>query len=423
MVSAVNSLNAELLAQYSPLSHLTASELELLVASTVVQTARKGERLLRIGSDAEKTLYLVKGKIRLKSDDGRTTIIDSTMARAREPISHLVPHHYQVDCLSEVSFFWVHNRVLDNLSARDVVSGEMVENIDVDHDILNNRLFQEIYRELSDDKLDLPMMPDIAVRLRGYIGRDESVDNIAKLLMTDPALAAHLIKVANSVIFYAQRQVVTVKEAVIRIGCDLVMNYVLSFSVKKLFRGKSPALRERMKALWKHSTEVAAIGYVMAQELPNFNADHAMILGLLHDIGMLPILSYVDTKGHGKFTTDEIDQAIELLHGELGGLIMAKWNFSLEFINVAREADDWFRDKAHTADYCDLILLSQLISFLGKRINLDTPPMDERRLPDSMTDVPAFHKLGFSVDDPDQCFNLLNKAKQTIEEMKRNLLH
>lgn len=420
---AAKKIDLNCLRSFRPLNRLSDDELDLLAVGTHLGEALKGESLLQIGATDKKTLYLLQGKVCLTAEDGRKSIIDASMPQAKEPISHLVPHHYQVDCLSNVTFIWVENHVLDNLIYRVKRGGESVEDLDVSPQTLVDPLFQDIYSKLADNKLVLPMIPDIAKKLQDYYGRDESTEKIAQLISTDPAIAAHLLRVANSVIFYASRPVDTVKEAIIRIGSKLVMTYVLSYSVKKMFHSHNVHLRKRMVNLWKHSTEVAAISYVLARELPGFDPEHAMLLGLLHDIGMLPIISYAEHDSDFRHDTAGLDEAIRLLHGEVGALIMSQWRFSNDFILVATEADVWFRDATEKADYCDLVMLAQLISFMGKHINEDTPPLDEKALPDSLTDIPAFTKLGFKRSDPDHCFNILADAKLLIDELKQNLMH
>ena len=140
-----------------------------------------------------------------------------------------------------------------------------------------------------------------------------------------------------------------------------------------------------------------------------------MLHGLLHDIGMIPILSYADKLPETTFNQGELKETITRLHGDIGGIIMAKWNFPDEFITVAVEADHWYRDSSPEADYCDLVLIAQLFSFMGKIIEKDTPPLDDRVLP-PITELPAYHKLGLDDLTPEGGVEILHNAKEEIAQ-------
>ena len=398
-----------------PLCHLTSDELEILASRTEYQVADKTGKLIELGSKDNRALYLIKGKVQLTAADGRGYVIESDSEKAKHAISHLIPHKYTVVAITPVKYIWIDNQVLDNLVEMHDGAGQSVEDLFVTEDILNNFLFQEIYRDLIDDKLVIPSVPDIIVRIRRVIKEDQDLNRLKSIVQTDPALAALLIKVANSAIFRSDRAVVSIKEAIQRIGTNTLQNFVIGFAMRKLFKSKVPYIKKQMVNLWKHSTEVGAIAYVLATKLKKFNPDHAMLHGLLHDIGMIPILSYADKLPETTFNQGELKETITRLHGDIGGIIMAKWNFPDEFITVAVEADHWYRDSSPEADYCDLVLIAQLFSFMGKIIEKDTPPLDDRVLP-PITELPAYHKLGLDDLTPEGGVEILHNAKEEIAQ-------
>jgi HD-like signal output (HDOD) protein len=138
-----------------------------------------------------------------------------------------------------------------------------------------------------------------------------------------------------------------------------------------------------------------------------------MLLGLLHDIGMLPILRYAEKYPEIASNYQGLRNTVRKLHGEVGSVIMKKWNFAADFITVVTAADDWFRDPVPQADYCDLVMIAQLLSFMGKDLNRDTQSLDGRELP-LITDLPAYHKLGLDHFTAENSVEILHNAKDEI---------
>lgn len=387
----------------------------MLVSEIEPQQVAAGTELIALGSTDPRALYLLQGEVAVRAADGRSYSIAAEQTKAKQPISHLLPHRYTVTAKTPVTCFWVLGRVIDNLLGRHSRSGVMVESRDVRPTALRNPLFQAIHRDLDYDRLALPALPDIVLRYRNIVSGDADVRRIKALIQTDPALTALLMKVANSVVYRASKPIGTIEDAIVRIGLKALQNFVIGFAMRKLFKTKSPHIKKQMEHLWTHSTEVAAIAYVLAKKIGKFNPDHAMLLGLLHDVGTLPVLSYAEH--FPEIASDELELAatIKELHGDVGGLVMTKWNFPDDFAQVAKEADDWQRDPAGSADYCDLVLIAQLFSFMGKRMGLDTPPFEARALPE-LTTLPAYRKLGLGELSPENSIAILQNAKEEIAE-------
>ena len=398
-----------------PLCHLTEDELSILAVQGVIQHANIGDELVVLDADDARALYVLKGEVMLTAKDGRRYEVTGGTEKAKKSVSHLNPHVYTVTALTEVKYIWIDNQVLENVSGLQQESGEHVENIFLKDEVVENPLFQDIFRDLDQDRLSVPVLPDIIVRVRRLIREEADIKRLKIAVQTEPALTAMLMKVANSAIFHSYNEVTTVEGAIKRVGINTLQNFVMGFALRNVFKSKLKHLKKQMQTLWKHSTEVAAISYVLAKRVKGFDPDHAMLLGLLHDVGMLPILSYAERYPEIANNYDELRDTIRRLHGDVGGLILEKWHFPEDFITVAKEADDWDRDPGAEADYCDLVLVAQLLSFMGKKIEDDTPPLDGRTLP-NLTDVPAYKKLGLESLSAENSIQILHDANEEIAE-------
>ncbi len=132
-----------------------------------------------------------------------------------------------------------------------------------------------------------------------------------------------------------------------------------------------------MKALWKHSTHVAAICSVLAEFTKRFDPEHAMLAGLMHDIGIVAILNYIEGYHSEELQPATVDHAIDSLRAQTGGMILRKWGFATDFIVTALEAEEWMRNKGPEPDYCDLVVVAQLHSMVGTDRALSLPAIDQ----------------------------------------------
>ena len=90
-----------------------------------------------------------------------------------------------------------------------------------------------------------------------------------------------------------------------------------------------------------------------------------MLVGLLHDIGVVAVLNYIDKFPVEVNRAEVIDDAIRTLRARTSSMILEKWRFPSEFTVAAFEAEDWMRNTGGLPDYCDLVIMAQLHSTAG----------------------------------------------------------
>lgn len=109
-----------------------------------------------------------------------------------------------------------------------------------------------------------------------------------------------------------------------------------------------------------------------------------MLAGLVHDVGVIPILDFV-SRNHLEIDEDELEAAIIKLHIMVGELVVDYWGLGPEIATVVRESGNWHRDDKDEPDYCDIVLLARLYRLNQNESRGPLPRYDE---------VPAFYKLG-----------------------------
>ncbi|PPC90520.1 MAG: histidine kinase [Methylobacter sp.] len=278
--------------------------------------------------------------------------------------------------------------------------------------LAKNKLLLDCYRNLEADNLMLPTIPDVSFRIRRAINDDKANNSkIARVVQIDPSITARLIKISNSPLYRGRKQIESCPEALTRLGLKVAQNIITAFSIKSVFSAKSPLIRRKMLELWSHSSYVGAISAVFAHKIPGFDPDRAMLAGLIHDIGIVPILTHADSHSDIISQPSDLAEAVKKLRAHIGVQIIKKWDFPADFEDVIIHAENWYRDSGEPPNYSDIVMISQLHSFIGK--------VDVKKMP-KLDDLPRYKMLSRFLDAKDS-INILDNAKDEIEAIRQML--
>lgn len=247
-----------------------------------------------------------------------------------------------------------------------------------------------VQQELDANRLILPTLPDIALKVRDAVSKGEAnAEELAKMITTDTALSARLIQVANSPLYRGTVEVNNIQMAVARLGNNTIRTLVTSLVMQQMFSPTSDALEELFRETWEQSVNVSAICRALASFANHLDPDEAMLAGLIHQIGKLPILMLVEKIDEFRDSPSRLNKLLEKAHPAVGKIIMDSWNFPESLKPVASEYVNFQRDSGAQADYVDLVQVAFLQSIAGTshpacRVDWAT--------------VPAFAKLGMSAE-------------------------
>ncbi len=269
----------------------------------------------------------------------------------------------------------------------------------------------DLLDDLANNRLTLPTLPEIALKIRRAVD-DPCLTGakLAKLVSTDAALSARLLQVANSVFFRGLNPVENVHTAVVRLGLVCVRNVVTSLVMNQLYQAKKTArVKKQLQTLWLHGAKVAAISNVLARRTAGLDAEEAMLAGLIHDIGALPILSRAASTPEIADDPATLQSIIDEYHPRIGKRILEAWNFPEALVTVAAEHENLAYDSGDKADYTDLVIVANLHSHVG---NSERPAVD-------WSEVGAFEKLDLT---PEKSIKILAEAQAEIKEIQRLLV-
>ena len=206
-------------------------------------------------------------------------------------------------------------------------------------------LIDDIKQAFYHNEVDLPSMPDVALRISGAIqNQDADFRQIATIVQADPVISARIVQVANSAMYVGVSRVESVQNAITRIGLQAARVIVMTVVLKNLFAPQSPIVRKRMKDYYLHSIRIGAICHALASRLPGFDPEQAFLAGLMHNIGVLPLLIQADRRADLNQDPAVLEQVIEELAWQVGALLLKQWGFESQFVDAAREATSWDRE-------------------------------------------------------------------------------
>jgi len=219
--------------------------------------------------------------------------------------------------------------------------------------------------ELSRGNVDLPSFPEITVRVRRILSDPKSsVDQVVRVVGSEPALAARLLRIANSASLNRSGKTVTdLRTAINRIGYNMVRSASISFSMAQIRKSnKLAGLEHHLNDLWQRSTLVAAFAFVLARMCTRVNPDEAMLTGMMHGIGKLYILTRAIDHPElfvGKTTLDDI---IGDWHASIGKAILENWDFSEAMAQAVGEQADFSRADDGPPDLRDVIAVAIIMA-------------------------------------------------------------
>lgn len=223
----------------------------------------------------------------------------------------------------------------------------------------------ELLQAVEDDQLVLPTLPEVALQVR-EAANDPDVDipKLTRVIQNDTALTARLIKVANSPLLRASRPIEDLKMAVGRLGVNYTANLATSLAMQQMFQATSDVIDQRMRETWSRSTEVAGIAHVLARHYTRLKPDQATLAGIVHRIGVLPILTYAEDNRRLLRDIDALDAVIDELHPKIGRHILESWSFPGELQMIPEEHLNFGRRPAQV-DYADVVMVANLQSYIG----------------------------------------------------------
>lgn len=202
---------------------------------------------------------------------------------------------------------------------------EMDEEVSPEEESFRERIVETILSR----SFELPMLPHVALKvIRLTTSADVSMQDLAKVIMTDQMIATKVIKISNSPVYAGTVEISNINQALVRLGQTEIKNMMLAISLQtKIF--KSKLYGKLAKQFWERSVGTAFAARIVAGAL-KAEKDEAFLCGLMHNLGRMVTLSIIEGAQREmdedfRVSPITLNSLIDQYHEDVGELIVEKW--------------------------------------------------------------------------------------------------
>lgn len=244
--------------------------------------------------------------------------------------------------------------------------------------------------ELSMDTLlanvdNLPSLPGVVAELIRSLEKEAvSVDELVEGIASDQALAARVLRVANSPFYGIQQRVAHIHDAIVVLGFQAVGSLVLAASITGYFvppqgSGIDPAV------FWRHGIGTGLCARALAHKC-GLDAETGFTAGLLHDIGQLLLVTrhprqYAEVLAWRDANDcpmrDAERSVLGFDHAQAGEMVTRRWRFPPGIVQAVAHHHE--PGRAETPGYADLAHVADALAHamnLARDARALVPPID-----------------------------------------------
>jgi len=203
-------------------------------------------------------------------------------------------------------------------------------------------LLSMVEQALAAKDLKLPVFNRTALQLQQALGKDDfRMDKCAALINRDQALASEVLKEANSSFYGGLKKVVTIHDAMVRLGAKEVLRLTMQVAQQGMYRCRHKGLSALMGRLWRHSL-ACGFGAMWLARNTGYQAlmQEVFLAGLMHDIGQLFLLKVLEDicrqRPETRLSESLVMEVLVSLHVEQGFRLMQQWGLPDEYADVVR---------------------------------------------------------------------------------------
>lgn len=218
---------------------------------------------------------------------------------------------------------------------------------------------------------DIPTLPASVLRVMQMIEDPFcSSSDLAKVIQADPAMAAKVLKLANSSYYGFRQKIANIPQAVTLLGFATLKNTLLAAAVFDLFRVAGTGFD--LPALWTHSVTTATAAKLLAKRAKYPQSETAFTAALMHDIGKIILARFIP-QGLAEIVAtvekehlamyDAEKKVLGLSHPALGAWVLGRWGLPAPVV----EAVEFHHHPTRAQNGFDLAGIVYLANILAHR--------------------------------------------------------
>lgn len=184
-------------------------------------------------------------------------------------------------------------------------------------------ILNDIAAEAARGELAFPTSTEIALKVKSALDDPQChIDTAARLVESEPLLAARAVALANSLAYNPfRREVTNIRAAVSRLGFRTLRSLAMALATRQMVSQHAvPEHRAMAEQLWEHTTHVAALARVIARQATRLDPETALFAGIVHEVGSFYLLAraqefpglldLAQDAGHGDIGSREIGRTV-----------------------------------------------------------------------------------------------------------------
>lgn len=182
----------------------------------------------------------------------------------------------------------------------------------------------------------LPTLPSVASHIFKIASNpNSSAEDLTRVIINDPPLTSKLLKIVNSAFYGFPQKIGTVKQVVVILGTEEIMDLSFGLAAARVFQFKPVNGLCDPKALWHHSLSTALIAQHLCQKFQEYQKLGAFTAGLLHDFGKIFLMEnfagpygqlYMDAAEKDLPLIELEEERLGLNHAVIGEFLASNWN-------------------------------------------------------------------------------------------------
>ena len=203
---------------------------------------------------------------------------------------------------------------------------------------------------------------------------EHGIDDIRRIVETDSALTANILKYVNSSAFGLRIEISTVSGALPYVGDKMVMGIALGLAAGDMYGDALEGYDGERGVLWRHCLRTAIASREIAMYSKwSINAEIAYTGGILHDIGKAVISHFLEGSVKTLIDYNETGQVSDYIagemkelgtdHTEVGAMIAKHWRLPDPLFEIIshhhypQEAKEAFRPLVYAVHLGDFVAM------------------------------------------------------------------
>jgi putative nucleotidyltransferase with HDIG domain len=258
--------------------------------------------------------------------------------------------------------------------------------------------------EISQSAKDLQPIPQIALKVLRMINEERyEIEDLTEEIRKDQVISARTLQLCNSVMFASRKKIESLDHALVMLGQNLLLKFVISASFNNFFNQSGMGYSLCKGGIYHHAVGTAVIAEKLAVLTAKAKPSLAYTAGLLHDIGKVVLDQYIisgfplfyrQLNEEGKNLSEVEKQVLGTDHTEVGASLALNWSFPESLVETIRhhhnpEDAQQHEELVHIVYLADL-LMSRFHSGLElERLNTDTLAARLETISLSIAEFPA----------------------------------